>query len=150
MQVLDRAKHGATFLLNAPYGPDEVWEHLPAERPAASSSTSRSTSGSSTPMAVAAEAGMGNRINTVMQPCFFQLAGVLPADEAIARIKAFVEKTYAQARRRRRRSATSPRSTARSRALGHVPLGAGRRRAADAARSCPTTCPTSSRGSPPG
>ena len=39
---------------------------------------------------------MGNRINTVMQPCFFQLAGVLPADEAIARIKGFVEKTYAK------------------------------------------------------
>ena len=37
---------------------------------------------------------MGNRINTVMQPCFFQLAGVLPADEAIARIKESVEETY--------------------------------------------------------
>ena len=46
--------------------------------------------------AVAAEVGMGNRINTVMQPCFFHLAGVLPADEAIARIKGFVEKTYAK------------------------------------------------------
>src|SRR5690606_29878392 len=43
---------------------------------------------------VAGDAGMGNRINTVMQPCFFQLAGVLPADEAIARIKAGVEQTY--------------------------------------------------------
>ena len=45
---------------------------------------------------------MGSRINTVMQPCFFQLAGVLPADEAISRIKGFVEKTYGEARRRRR------------------------------------------------
>jgi pyruvate-ferredoxin/flavodoxin oxidoreductase len=44
--------------------------------------------------AVAAETGMGNRINTIMQPCFFQLAGVLPADEAIARIKESVEMTY--------------------------------------------------------
>ena len=47
---------------------------------------------------------MGSRINTVMQPCFFQLAGILPADEAIARIKGFVEKTYAQARRGHRRA----------------------------------------------
>ena len=47
-------------------------------------------------LAVAEEAGMGSRINTVMQPCFFQLAGILPADEAIARIKGFVEKTYAK------------------------------------------------------
>ena len=39
---------------------------------------------------------MGNRINTVMQPCFFQLAGVLPPDEAIAQIKAAVETTYAR------------------------------------------------------
>ena len=46
--------------------------------------------------AVATEVGMGNRINTVMQPCFFHLSGVLPADEAIARIKEFVEKTYAK------------------------------------------------------
>ena len=45
-------------------------------------------------MAVAAETGMGNRINTIMQPCFFHLSGVLPAEEAIARIKDFVKKTY--------------------------------------------------------
>ena len=47
-------------------------------------------------LAVADEAGMGSRINTVMQPCFFQLAGILPADEAITRIKGFVQKTYAK------------------------------------------------------
>ena len=41
-----------------------------------------------------AQGKMGNRINTVMQPCFFQLAGVLPADEAIANIKQSVEQTY--------------------------------------------------------
>ena len=44
--------------------------------------------------AVARDAEMGNRINTVMQPCFFQLSGVLPPEEAIERIKASVEKTY--------------------------------------------------------
>ena len=56
---------------------------------------------------------MGGRINTVMQPCFFALAGVLPADEAIAAIKESIEKTYGK-RGRRSSSATTPRSTARS------------------------------------
>ena len=56
---------------------------------------------------------MGNRINTVMQPCFFHLAGILPADEAIARIKRLRREDVRQARRGGRRSATSPRSTAR-------------------------------------
>ena len=45
--------------------------------------------------AVARETEMGNRINTVMQPCFFQLSGVLPPEDAIAKIKASVEKAYA-------------------------------------------------------
>ena len=65
-------------------------------RSSSSSSTSRSTCGSSTRSRSPPRSGMGNRINTVMQPCFFHLAGVLPADEAIARIKEFVEKTYAK------------------------------------------------------
>ncbi len=93
--VLGSAKRGATFLLNAPYGPDEVWDRLPA--------AVRQTILDKEidlwvidALAVADEAGMGGRINTVMQPCFFQLAGVLPAAEAIARIKGFVEKTYAK------------------------------------------------------
>ena len=43
---------------------------------------------------IAEEVGMGNRINTVMQPCFFHLSGVLPADEAVARIKESVQKAY--------------------------------------------------------
>jgi pyruvate-ferredoxin/flavodoxin oxidoreductase len=93
--VLGYAKPGATFLLNSPYGPTEVWDHLPA-------TVQRQLIDKSIDMwvidavAVATEVGMGSRINTIMQPCFFQLAGVLPADEAIARIKATVEKTYAK------------------------------------------------------
>ena len=95
LDVLGSAKHGATFLLNAPYGPDDVWDHLP--------SGVRQTILDKEielwvidALAVASEAGMGGRINTIMQPCFFQLAGILPAAEAIARIKGFVEKTYAK------------------------------------------------------
>ena len=43
---------------------------------------------------IAAEAGLGSRINTVMQPCFFSLSGVLPPEEAVTRVKESVEKTY--------------------------------------------------------
>ena len=94
-KVLEYAKHGATFLLNAPYGPDEVWEHLPGgvQQLLIDKAIDFWVIDA---LAVADEAGMGGRINTVMQPCFFQLAGILPADEAISRIKAFVEKTYAK------------------------------------------------------
>ena len=93
--VLDAAKPGATFLLNSPYGPDEVWEHLPRE-------VQQQLIDKSIDLwvidafAVATEVGMGNRINTVMQPCFFHLSGVLPAEDAIARIKDNVKKTYAK------------------------------------------------------
>jgi len=94
-KVLETAKHGATFLLNAPYGPDEVWEHLPGgvQQQLIDKEIDLWVIDA---LAVAAEAGMGSRINTVMQPCFFQLAGILPPDDAIDRIKAFVEKTYAK------------------------------------------------------
>ncbi|CAN5553800.1 pyruvate:ferredoxin (flavodoxin) oxidoreductase [soil metagenome] len=94
-RMLDHARHGATFLLNAPYGPNELWPHLPAEvqQQLVDKQISLWVIDA---LAVAAEAGMGNRINTIMQPCFFKLSGVLPADEAIAHIKRFVEQTYAK------------------------------------------------------
>jgi len=95
VRMLDHAKPGATFLLNSPYAPDEVWEHLPhdVQRELVEKQISLWVIDA---IAVAAETGMGNRINTIMQPCFFQLAGVLPADEAIAQIKHFVDKTYSR------------------------------------------------------
>jgi pyruvate-ferredoxin/flavodoxin oxidoreductase len=95
MKVLDTAKAGATVLLNSPFGPDEVWDHLPRE-------VQRQIIDKGVDLwvidayALAREVEMGNRINTVMQPCFFQLSGVLPADEAITRIKAWIEQTYAR------------------------------------------------------
>ncbi len=94
-KVLEHAKHGATFLLNAPYGPDEVWDHLPRDVQQ-QLIEKKIDFWVIDAVAVAEQAGMGSRINTVMQPCFFQLAGIIPADEAIARIKEFVEKTYAK------------------------------------------------------
>jgi pyruvate-ferredoxin/flavodoxin oxidoreductase len=95
MPVLDRARRGATLLLNSPFGAADVWDNLPRE-------VQRQIIDLELDVwvidayAVARETGMGNRINTVMQPCFFSLAGVLPADAAIAEIKASVEKAYAK------------------------------------------------------
>ncbi len=112
---------GATFLLNAPYGPDEVWEHLPGgvQQLLIDKEIDFWVIDA---VAVADEAGMGSRINTVMQPCFFQLAGILPPDEAISRIKGFVEKTYAKRGEAivARNFAAIDRSLER---LGHVALG---------------------------
>jgi pyruvate-ferredoxin/flavodoxin oxidoreductase len=91
--VLDVAALGATFLLNSPYGPDEVWAHLPEEtRRQILDKTLRFyvVDGD----AVADEAGLGARINTVMQTCFFALADVLPHDEAIDAIKQAIAKSY--------------------------------------------------------
>ncbi len=121
-KVLEHAKHGATFLLNSPYGPDDVWEHL-------SSDIQQQLVDKAIDLwvidafAVADEVGMGNRINTIMQPCFFHLAGVLPSEEAIARIKGFVEKTYAKRGQAviERNFAAIDRSIER---LGHVTYGA--------------------------
>jgi pyruvate-ferredoxin/flavodoxin oxidoreductase len=94
-KIVDFAKHGATFLLNSPYGPDEVWEQLPkhVQQQMIDKAIDLWVIDA---FAVAEEVGMGNRINTVMQPCFFHLAGVLPPAEAISRIKKFTEKTYAK------------------------------------------------------
>ncbi len=93
MPVLDRATDGATFLLNSPYGPDEVWQQLPSKvrQQIVDKGIQLYVIDA---FAVAGEVGMGNRINTVMQPCFFKLSGVLPEDEAITAIKSFVEKSY--------------------------------------------------------
>jgi len=94
-KVLDYAKPGATFLLNSPYGPADVWDHLP--RAVQQQLIDKQIAfWVIDAFAVATETGMGNRINTIMQPCFFHLAGVLPPEDAIARIKGFVEKTYAK------------------------------------------------------
>jgi pyruvate-ferredoxin/flavodoxin oxidoreductase len=93
VKVLDYAKPGATFLLNSPFPAAEVWDRLPREIQQ-TLIDKHITFWVIDADAVALESGMGNRINTIMQPCFFKLAGVLPADEAIARIKASVEQTY--------------------------------------------------------
>ncbi|MAE66137.1 MAG: pyruvate:ferredoxin (flavodoxin) oxidoreductase [Phycisphaeraceae bacterium] len=91
--VLDYAAPDAVFLLNSPYGPDEVFDHLPraAQQQIIEKRLKVHVIDA---YHVAGAAGMGRRINTVMQTCFFAISGVLPRDEAIAKIKATIEKTY--------------------------------------------------------
>ncbi len=93
LDVLSIADEGATFLLNAPYGPDDVWDHLPVEvQEQIVERHLRFYIVDAT--RVAREAGLGRRVNTVLQTCFFALAGVLPRDEAIPAIKDAIRETY--------------------------------------------------------
>jgi pyruvate-ferredoxin/flavodoxin oxidoreductase len=93
IDVLEVAEPGATFLLNSPYGPDEVWEHLPREVQE-SILDKKLRFFVIDAFRVAGEHGMGGRINTVMQTCFFALSGVLPRATAIDAIKRTIAKTY--------------------------------------------------------
>ncbi|HKJ57567.1 MAG TPA: pyruvate:ferredoxin (flavodoxin) oxidoreductase [Nitriliruptoraceae bacterium] len=91
--VLSRARHGATFLLNAPFPADQVWDQLPRE--VQDTIIERDLEvWVIDAFKVAREAGLGGRINTVMQPCFFVHSGILPRDEALAAIKVSIEQTW--------------------------------------------------------
>ncbi len=91
--VLKYAEPNATFLLNSPYGPDEVWDHLPRtmQKHLIEKKIKFYVIDA---VKVAREAGMGGRINTIMQTCFFAISGILPRDEAIQAIKDSIKKTY--------------------------------------------------------
>ena len=91
--MLQNAGPGTTFLLNSPYGPEEVWDHLPQEvqRQLIEKKLRFYVIDAGR---VGRETGMGGRINTVMQTCFFAIAGILPREEAIAKIKESIEKSY--------------------------------------------------------
>ncbi|MFY3745078.1 pyruvate:ferredoxin (flavodoxin) oxidoreductase [Anaeromyxobacter sp. Red801] len=93
--MAEMAVPGATLLLNSPYGPDEVWGHLPREVQEQILSKGLKLYVIDA-YKVARETGMGVRINTIMQTCFFAISGVLPRDEAIGHIKKTIEKTYAR------------------------------------------------------
>ncbi|MBV8224205.1 MAG: pyruvate:ferredoxin (flavodoxin) oxidoreductase, partial [Verrucomicrobia bacterium] len=91
--VFDQLMPHGTFLLNTPVGPEELWSHLPAsaqhqlveKRPRFFVIDAHK---------VARQCGMGGRINTIMQTCFFAISGVLPREQAISAIKESIRKTY--------------------------------------------------------
>jgi pyruvate-ferredoxin/flavodoxin oxidoreductase len=93
LDMLKCAEHGATFLLNSPFGPTEIWDKLPRK-------TQQQLIEKELKFyvidgyEVAKATGMGGRINTIMQTCFFAISGVLPREEAIAAIKYAIKKTY--------------------------------------------------------
>ena len=93
IDILKAAAPGATLLLNSPYDAGTVWENLPpkVQQQIINKNLKVYTINASQ---VAKNSGMGHRINTIMQVCFFALAGVLPEKEAIAKIKQAIEKTY--------------------------------------------------------
>ncbi|MDX2149709.1 MAG: pyruvate:ferredoxin (flavodoxin) oxidoreductase [Bryobacteraceae bacterium] len=91
--VLRNAEVGSVFLLNSPFGPNEVWDKLP-RRVQQQIVSKKLKFYVIDGYSVAKETGMGSRINTIMQTCFFAISGVLPREEAIYQIKKAIEKTY--------------------------------------------------------
>jgi len=93
IDMLSAAEEGATFLLNSPFPAEEVWDHLPAE-------VQKQIIDKKLKFyvvdayRVAKETGLGVRINTVMQTCFFALANVIPVEQAIKEIKDQIVKSY--------------------------------------------------------
>jgi len=91
--MLDRAKPGGTFLLNSSADQNEVWNTLPE-------SVQKKIIGKNLKLfaidayKVAAHCGLGKRINTIMQSCFFKISAILPLDQAITEIKQAVKKSY--------------------------------------------------------
>ncbi len=91
--MLEMAKDGATFLLNVPWPTAEVWDRMP-QRMQQQIIDKHLTVYAIDAYSVAKQAGLGKRINTIMQTCYFALADLLPRDEAIEKIKASVRQTY--------------------------------------------------------
>jgi len=93
-EVLEGARPGAVLLVNSPLAPEDVFDALPLEAQEQVLEKGIRIHAIDA-LAVAKDAGMGGRINTIMQTCFFALSGVLPRERAITAIKAAIEKTYA-------------------------------------------------------
>ena len=91
--VLETAIEGATLLINSPYEESEVWDHLP-NTVQQTIIDKRLKVFAIDANGVARKSQLGNRINTIMQTCFFALSGVLPREEAITKIKEFIRKSY--------------------------------------------------------
>jgi pyruvate-ferredoxin/flavodoxin oxidoreductase len=91
--MLREAMPGGVFLLNSPFGPAEVWDHLP-RRMQEDLIAKQIRLYVIDADRVAADAGMSGRVNTIMQTCFFAISGVLPREEAIRKIKKAIETTY--------------------------------------------------------
>jgi pyruvate-ferredoxin/flavodoxin oxidoreductase len=91
--MLSALVEGGTFLLNSPFGKDEVWDHLPREVQQ-QLIAKKAKLYAIDAYQVARDAGMGSRMNVIMQVCFFAISKVLPRDEAIEAIRESIRHTY--------------------------------------------------------
>jgi pyruvate-ferredoxin/flavodoxin oxidoreductase len=93
--VLRLAADGAVFLLNSPFGQDQVWDRLPrsVQKTIIDKHLRFYVIDASK---VARDAGLGSRTNTILQTCFFAISGLLPRDQAIRHIKESIRKTYSR------------------------------------------------------
>jgi pyruvate-ferredoxin/flavodoxin oxidoreductase len=92
-EALDMAGPGAKVLLNSPYPPDRIWSKIPASAQA-QIVDKKLEIWAIDALAIAREAGLGSRVNTVLQTCFFHLTDFLATDEAAAAIKRYIRKSY--------------------------------------------------------
>ncbi len=95
LDMVKNAKNGGVFLLNSPYPADKVWDEVPVEVQKQIIEKKLKfyvVDG----MAIAEKAGMGSRVNTIMQTAFFKISGVLPEAEAVKLVKKYTEKTYSR------------------------------------------------------
>ena len=141
VDVLSTAQDGATLLLNAPQPPEQVWDALPA--PVQQQIVERRLRLFAIDAdAVAREAGLPGRTNTVLQAGFFAISGVLPRDEALERVKATIRKTYGRRGREvvRRNEAAVDSTVA---ALAEIPVPA----AAGTGHALPRSCRMTRRSS---
>ncbi len=95
LDILGQAEKGATFLINAPFEKDQVWDNLPKSVQEIILEKELKLYAINA-HEVAEQTGMGRRINTIMQTAFFSISGILPADQAIAEIKNAIKKTFAK------------------------------------------------------
>ncbi|MBN9308375.1 pyruvate:ferredoxin (flavodoxin) oxidoreductase, partial [Devosia sp.] len=95
MDVLRHAREGATVLINAPYDPADVWSHLrrPVQQHILHERLRVFTIDAS---GVAQRLGLGPRVNTILQTCFFAISGVLPPEEGVRRIRKAIEESYGE------------------------------------------------------
>jgi len=95
LDVLKCTAEGGTFLLNSPFGPDEVWDKLPktTQQRIIDKKLRFYTIDA---VKIARETGMGGRTNTIMQTCFFAISGVLEKKQAIKAIKDAIVKSYSR------------------------------------------------------
>ncbi len=93
--MLASAKKGATFLVASPFGPDEIWDHMPdeVERQIIDKQIKLYVVDA---ISLANDLGLGARINTIMQTCFFYISGILPPEEAVDSLKKAIKKTYSR------------------------------------------------------